>query len=167
MIYYLYMKRFTKNVLHGLSHFCIPSGRDSRQTFCDIYKGFILLALFFIFVCVWRNTLAVVFVRDWLAITEFGCWVICIICELFLLLAFACAVLRRWQDLDIRIPKDDSFQELIKRPRFWQVLASEEGSPEKNQYGQAPADNPVPLIGEEDLKEAVRKKLFVDVDELK
>ena len=159
------MKRFTKNVLYGLAHFCVPSGRDSRQTFCDIYKGFILLALLGVFLCAWRNTLAVMFVRDWLAISEFGCWVICIIFELFLLVAFASAVMRRWQDLDIRIPKDDSFQELIKRPRFWEVLASEEGSREKNQYGDAPADNPVPLISEEDLKEAVRKKLFVDVNE--
>ncbi len=159
------MKRFTKNVLYGLAHFCVPSGRDSRQTFCDIYKGFILLALLGVFLCAWRNTLAVMFVRDWLAISEFGCWVICIIFELFLLVAFASAVMRRWQDLDIRIPKDDSFQELIKRPRFWEVLASEEGSREKNRYGDAPADNPVPLISEEDLKEAVRKKLFVDVNE--
>ena len=159
------MKRFIKNVLHGLSHFCTSNGRDSRQTFCDIYKGFILLALFFIFVCVWRNTLAVMFVRDWLAISEFACWVICGIFELFLLLAFACAVIRRWQDLDIRIPKDNSFGELIKRPRFWEVLASEEGSREKNQYGEAPADNPVPLVSEKDIKEAVRRKLFVGMDD--
>ena len=159
------MKRFTKNVLHGLSHFCIPSGRDSRQTFCDIYKGFILLALFGIFFCAWRNTIAVMFVRDWLAITEFGCWVMCIIFELFLLLAFVCAVLRRWQDLDIRIPREESFKDLIKRPRFWEVLATEEGSRERNQHGPAPDDNPVPLISEADLKEAVRKKLFVGIDE--
>lgn len=159
------MKRFTKNVLHGLSHFCIPSGRDSRQTFCDIYKGFILLALFGVFVCVWRNTLAVMFVRDWLAISELGCWIMCGIFELFLLVAFTCAVMRRWQDLDIRIPKDDSFGELIQRPRFWKVLAREEGSSEKNQYGEAPADNPVPLVDEKDLKEALRKKLFIGLDE--
>ena len=44
------------------------------------------------------------------------------------------------------------------------MLATEEGSRERNQYGDAPKDNPVPLISEEDLKEAVRKKLFVDID---
>ena len=157
--------RFIKNVVHGLTHFGTPSGRDSRQTFCDIYKGFILLALFGIFTCACRNTIAVMFVREWFVISELGCWVICILFELVLLIAFSCAVLRRWQDLDIRIPKDDSFQELIKRPRFWQVLASEEGSTEANQYGEAPADNPVPLISEEDIKRQVRKKLFLDVDE--
>ncbi len=158
------MKRFTKNVLYGLSHFCSPGGRDSRQTFCDIYKGFILLALFGIFACVWRNTLAVMFVRDWLAITEFGCWTVCGVFELLLLLAFTCAVIRRWQDLDIRIPKEESIRQLIQRPRFWEVLATEEGSNQKNQYGEAPADNPAPLISEQDLKKAIRKKLFVHVD---
>ena len=85
--------------------------------------------------------------------------------ELFLLLAFTTATLRRWQDLDIRIPKDDSFGELIKRARFWQVLMSEEGSAEPNQHGPAPTDNPVPLINDKDFKEEVRKKLFVDLDQ--
>lgn len=159
-----YMKRFIKNNLHGLSHFCSPSGRDSRQTFCDIYKGFLLLALFGIFACAWRNTLAMLYLRDILVISEPACWILCILFELFLLLAFAMATLRRWQDLDIRIPQGDSFGELIKRPRFWQILASEEGSCEPNQHGPAPADNPVPLISEKDFKEEVLKKLFVDSD---
>lgn len=158
------MLRFTKNTLHGLFHLT-PGGRDSRQTFCDIYKGFILLALFGIFACTWRNTLAVLYVRDWLLISELGCWILCILFELWLAAAFGCAVMRRWQDLDIRIPKDDSFEELIKRSRFWEVLATEEGSREKNKYGDAPADNPVPIISESDLKKAVRKKLFVDLDQ--
>ena len=158
------MIRFANNLLYGLVHFCSPSGRDSRQTYCDIYRGLIVLALLGICVCVWRNTLAVMYVREWLVISEFACWILVIVFEICLFLAFCCAVMRRWQDLDIRIPKDDSFQELIKRRRFYEVLATEEGSRERNQYGDAPKDNPVPLISEEDLKEAVRKKLFVDID---
>ena len=158
------MMRFIKNNIHGLVYFWSPSGRDSRQTFCDIYKGFILLALFGIFACAWRNTLAMLYLRDIFVISEQACWILCIIYELFLLLAFATATLRRWQDLDIRIPKDDSFGELIKRARFWEVLMSEEGSDEPNEHGPAPADNPAPLISEADFKEEVRKKLFVDLD---
>ena len=158
------MLRFVNNVLYGLLHFYSPSGRDSRQTYCDIYRGFILLALAGICFCVWRNALAVVFVREWLAISESACWVLTILFEMWLLIAFAAAVMRRWQDLDIRIPKGDSFGELIKRPRFYEVLAHEEGSNEKNRYGEAPKDNPAPLVSEEDLKEVVRKKLFVEID---
>lgn len=158
------MARFINNVLYGLFHFYSPSGRDSRQTYCDIYRGFIVLALAGICLCVWRNTIAVMYVRDWLVISEQACWIIVILFELWLGVGFASAVMRRWQDLDIRIPKDDSFQELIQRRRFYEVLAHEEGSRERNQYGPAPKDNPVPLISEEDLKEAVRKKLFVDID---
>ncbi len=158
------MTRFIKNTLHGLLYFWSPGGRDSRQTFCDIYKGFLLLALFGIFACAWRNTLAMLYLRDIFVISEQACWVLCILFELFLLCAFATATLRRWQDLDIRIPRDDSLGELIKRARFWEVLASEEGSAEPNQYGPAPTDNPIPLISEADLKEEVRKKLFVDLE---
>lgn len=158
------MLRFIRNVIHGLVNFGSPSGRDSRQTYCDIYRGLILLAVAGVFLCAWRNTLAVLYVREWLVISETACWVLVILFELWLFLAFASAVMRRWQDLDIRIPKDDSFKELIKRRRFYEVLAHEEGSQEHNQYGDAPKDNPAPLISEEDLKEAVRKKLFVDID---
>ena len=158
------MKRFIKNTLHGLLHFGSLGGRDSRQTFCDICKGFLLLALFGIFACAWRNTLAALYLRDLLVISEEGCWVICILFELFLLCAFATAALRRWQDLDIRIPPNDSLGRLITRARFWQVLTTEEGSTEPNQHGPAPADNPVPLINEQDLKEDILQKLFVDLD---
>lgn len=159
------MKRFTKNVLYGLFHFYSPEGRDSRQTFCDICKGFFLLALFGMFLSTWRNTLAVMSVLDFLAITPYGCWVLCIIFELMLLAGFACATIRRWQDLGIQIPKNDSVTALIQRPRFWEVLLSEEGSREKNEHGEAPEDNPIPLISEHDLKNAIRKKLFSDVDD--
>ena len=158
------MTRFLKNNLHGLINFWNPDGRDSRQTFCDIYKGFLLLALFGIFACVWRNTLVGLYLRDVFVISELTCWILCILFEILLICAFACATLRRWKDLDIRIPKDDSFEELIKRARFWEVLATEEGSREKNQYGDAPEDNPVPLVSEEDMRKEVRKKLFVDMD---
>ncbi len=159
------MSRFIHNVLHGLAYSFSPSGRDSRQTYCDIYRGFIVLALAGICFCVWRNTLAVLYVRRWLVISEGACWILALLFEFWLLIAYASAVMRRWQDLDIRIPKEDSFKELIKRRRFYEVLATEEGSREKNQYGDAPEDNPVPLISEEDLKEAIRKKLFVDIDD--
>ena len=158
------MMHFIKNNLHALLHFCSPAGRDSRQAFCDIYKGSILLALFGIFICVWRNTIAMLYVREWLIISETACWVLLILFELIVLLSFICASVRRWQDLDIRIPAEESLYDLIKRPRFWEVLATEEGSNEKNKYGEAPAENPVPVIGEEDFKRDVHKKLFVDLD---
>lgn len=160
------MIRFIKNNIYALTHFCVWSGRDSRQAFCDIYKGFILLALLGVFLCAWRNTITVLYIREYLVISEMACWVLTIFFELFLLLAFICAVIRRWQDLDIKIPKNESVAELIQRPRFWQVLSTAEGSHEKNQYGPAPKENPVPLISEEDLKESVSKQLFVDMSDL-
>ncbi len=158
------MKRFVCNVVYGLLHFWTTSGRDSRQTYCDIYRGFIVLALAGICFCMWRNTLAVMFVRQWLVISEGACWVITALFEIWLLAAYAAAVMRRWQDLDIQIPKGDSFKDLIQRPRFYEVLAHEEGSCEKNKFGPAPKDNPVPLISEDDLKKVISKKLFVDLD---
>lgn len=160
------MIRFIKNNLFALFHFCSPSGRDSRQRFCDIYKGTILLALLGIFLCVWRNTIAVLYVRDWLVISEAACWILLAIFEAFILLSFICASVRRWQDLDIRIPANESIWGMIKEPRFWQVLASAEGSAEPNQHGPAPKENPVPLISKEDLKEDSSKQLFVNLDEL-
>lgn len=158
------MTRFIKNVLYGLVHFYSPAGRDSRQTYCDIYRGLIVLGLAGICFCVWRNTLAVMFVRQWLVISEGACWALTILFELWLLVAYAAAAVRRWQDLDIRIPPEESVRSLITRSRFYEVLAHEEGSRERNQYGEAPKENPVPLVSEKDLKEAVRKKLFADTD---
>ncbi len=159
------MIRFIKNNLHALTHFCALSGRTSRQAFCDICKGFILLALSGVFLCAWRNTLAVLYVREFLVISEWACWILTILFELILVAAFVCATIRRWQDLDIRIPKNESVKQLVQRPRFWQVLSSVEGSNDANQYGPAPKDNPVPLISEEDLKEDVAKQLFVDISD--
>ena len=160
------MLRFIKNNLYALTHFCVWSGRDSRQAFCDIYKGFILLALAGIFLCTWRNTLAVLYIREYLVISETACWILTILLECFLGLAFICASIRRWQDLDIKIPKNESLAALIQRPRFWQVLSTVEGSNDPNTYGPAPKENPVPLISEEDLKESVSKQLFVDISDL-
>lgn len=160
------MIRFIKNNLFALFHFCSPSGRDSRQRFCDIYKGSILLALLGVFLCVWRNTIAVLYVRDWLVISESACWVLLAIFEVFILLSFICASVRRWQDLDIRIPANESLLDIVKQPRFWQVLASAEGSAEPNQHGPAPKENPVALVSKEDLKEEPTKHLFVDLDGL-
>ena len=160
------MLRFIKNNIYALVHFCSWSGRDSRQTFCDIYKGFIVLALLGVFLCAWRNTLTVLYIREYLVISEAACWILTILFELFLVAAFVCATIRRWQDLDIRIPKNESVKELIQRPRFWQVLSTAEGSNDPNQYGPAPKDNPVPLLSEEDLRQSVTKELFVDVDGL-
>lgn len=162
---YIYlMGHFIKSNFHALLYGFSSSGRDSRRTFCDICEGFILLALAGIFLCAWRNTLAILLIRDWLVISEEACWVLCFLFEAFLIVAFINAVIRRWQDLDIRIPKEESVRDLVQRARFWEVLTREEGSSEKNQYGPAPADNPAPLVNEEDLKAALRKKLFVDVD---
>lgn len=158
------MIRFIKNNIYALLHFCSPSGRDSRQTFCDIYKGTILLALVGVFICVWRNTLALLYLRDWLVISDTAYWILLIIFELFVLLSFTCATVRRWQDLDIRVPADETLWGVIKQPRFWQVLASAEGSTEKNQYGPAPADNPKSLLSEEDVPKEIHKKLFTDID---
>lgn len=158
------MIRFIKNNIYALLHFCSPSGRDSRQTFCDIYKGSIILALAGVFVGVWRNTLALLYLRDWLVISDTACWILVVIFELVVLLSFVCATVRRWQDLDIRIPANESLSDLIRRPRFWAVLATAEGSTEKNQYGPAPADNPKSLLAEGELPQDVHKKLFVDMD---
>ena len=158
------MLRFIKNVLYGLLHFGSFSGRDSRQTYCDIYRGFIVLALAGICFCMWRNTLAVMYVREWLVISEKACWVVTILFELWLLMGFCAAVVRRWQDLDINIPQGDSFSELIKRPRFYEVLANEEGSRERNKHGDAPDDNPTPVICEDDFKKLLSNQLFVDTD---
>ena len=157
------MIHFIKNNVYALSHFCSPGGRDSRQTFCDVYKGCILLALLGIFVCTWRNTLAMLYLRDWLVISETACWVILAIYEVIILLTFVCATVRRWQDLDIRIPANESLRELLQRPRFWQVLATAEGSTHANQHGPAPKDNPEPLLSQEDLREDIKKQLFADV----
>ena len=154
------MLRFIKNVLYGLLFFCVLRGRDSRQTFCDIFKGFLLLALLGVVACFLRNSLAIMSVRNFFAINDLGCWVLCIFFEMFLLTGFACATVRRWQDLGIDIPKDDSVMDLIQRPVFWEILSGEDGSREKNQHGEAPEDNPIPLISEQDLKNAIRKKLF-------
>ena len=156
------MIQFIKNVLYGLFHFYSPFGRDSRQTFCDIVKGFVLLSLFGIFVCTWRSTLAAMSILDWFALNEQSCWLLCILFELVLLSGFVCSTVRRWQDLGIRIPKNDSLWELIHRARFWEVLSSEEGSREKNEYGDAPEENPVPLVNEYDLKNAITRRLFCD-----
>lgn len=158
------MGHFVKNNIYALLHFCSPAGRDSRQMFCDIYKGSILLALAGVFICVWRNTIALLYVRDWLVISDTACWILLAIFEAIVCLSFVCATVRRWQDLDIRIPANESLRELIQRPRFWAVLASAEGSTEKNQYGPAPADNPKSLLAEGELPQDIHKKLFVDMD---
>ena len=104
------------------------------------------------------------FTRDWLVISDTACWILLAIFELVVCLSFVCATVRRWQDLDIRIPANESLRELIQRPRFWAVLASAEGSTEKNQYGPAPADNPKSLLAEGELSQDIHKKLFVDMD---
>ncbi len=165
------MKRFIKNNLYGLSRFHSSSGRDSRQTFCDITKGFIFLAVVAFLLCFLRNTPFLKGILDFFVLSGFACVVLCILFELFLLVSFACAATRRWQDLDIRIPQEEDVRELICRRRFWEVLLQEEGSRETNQYGPAPKDNPVSLVSEEDMREVVRKKLFVeftkDVEDLK
>ena len=122
------MMRFLKNNFYALVHFCIPSGRDSRQRFCDVYKGILVLALFGVFVGVWRNTLALLYIREYLVLSENAWWVMVVLFELFLLLAFICASVRRWQDLDIHIPANESVLALVSQPRFWQVLANAEGS---------------------------------------
>ena len=158
------MKRFIKNVLYGLLHFCSSSGRDSRQTYCDIYRGFLLLVVLGTVCMLWADGPVRKFVQEWLLLSNMACWCIFIVFLGVLLLAYVNAVLRRWQDLDIRIPKGDSFDELIKRARFYEVLAQEEGSHEKNQYGPAPKENPLPLISEEDMRKLVRKRLFADLD---
>lgn len=165
MLYFFRMTRFIKNNIYALLHFCSPSGRDSRQTFCDVYKGSIVLALAGVFICVWRNTIAMLFVRDWLVISELAYWVILVVFELIILLSFTCATIRRWQDLDIRIPNGESLSALISRPHFWAVLASAEGSTETNQYGPAPADNPKCLLEEGDVPaQEVHKQLFAGID---
>ena len=164
------MGHFIYNNLYALSHFLSPAGRDSRQRFCDVYKGFLVLALLGVFLCVWRNTIAVLYVREWLVISEMACWILVGLFELFLLLGFVCATVRRWQDLDIRIPAGVSCRNLIQNSNFWQILATEEGSNQDNQYGPAPKENPVPLISDQDIKEDVVKKILtdnIDFEELK
>lgn len=159
------MIKFIKNNLYALFHCLSPAGRDSRRTFCDVYKGHFLLALLGVFVCVWRNTIALLYVRDWLALSEAACWTLLAIFEGIVLLSFICASVRRWQDLDIRIPANESVRELIQKPRFWAVLANTEGSTEPNQHGPAPADNPAALITDAEMpKDEVHKQLFVDLD---
>ncbi len=96
-------------------------------------------------------------------LSEPACWIVAGMWIVWLFAAYCCAVLRRWQDLDIRIPKGESFRNLLTRPRFYEVLSQEEGSCEANQYGPAPKENPPALINEEDLKATIRKKLFVDL----
>ncbi len=157
------MLRFIKNNLHALLHFCSPSGRDSRQAFCDIYKGSILLALIGVFICMWRNTLAILYLREWLVLSDVACWIVVIVFELLIVLSFVCATIRRWQDLDIRMPHNESVRALIVRPRFWEVLATMEGSVEANHYGPAPKDNPTPLLDATDIREDVEKQLFVNL----
>lgn len=158
------MIHFIKNNLHALIHFGSPSGRDSRQAFCDIYKGSILLALLGVFVCMWRNTITLLYVRNLLILSESACWMLLGVFELIILLSFICATMRRWQDLDIRIPQHESLRELVARPRFWQVLTTVEGSTQTNQHGPAPKENPKPLLDSTDLQEIVKKKLFTDDD---
>lgn len=160
------MIHFIKNNIYALCHFCSPDGRDSRRTFCDVYKGSILLALVGVFMGVWRNTIAVLYLRDWLVISETACWVLVAIFELLILLSFICATVRRWQDLDIRIPPHESVYGLIQRPRFWSVLSTVEGSTEENRYGPAPADNPKSLISDSELAtaEELQKELFVNLE---
>ena len=165
------MIRFVKNVGYGLFHFCVLSGRDSRQTFCDIYKGLLLLAFLGVFVALWRNTLAILYLRDFFAISDTAYWILLALFEVFLLVAFLSAVVRRWQDLDIRIPKDQSVMDLISHPRFWQVLVHEEGSLQRNLHGESPKDTPVPIISDRDLPDMARpveKSIELqDVEELK
>lgn len=150
--------------MYGITHCLTTDGRDSRCTYRDIYRGFFVLALAGVCICLWRNKLAVMFVRDWLAISDTACWVLCGLFELVLILAFACAAARRWHDLDIKIPSGESISSLVMNPRFWQVLAQEEGGQEKNQYGPAPAENPAPLLDAGEVQESVRRKLFAEVD---
>ena len=168
--YSIFMGHFICNNLYALSHFLSPAGRDSRQRFCDVYKGFLVLALLGIFLCVWRNTIAVLYLREWLVISEIACWVLVGLFELCLLIGFTCATVRRWQDLDIRIPAEVSCRELIQKSRFWHILSTEEGSNQSNQYGPAPKENPAPLISDKDIKEDVVKKILtdgIDFEELK
>lgn len=162
------MIHFIKNNIYALFHFCSPSGRDSRQTFCDVYKGSLLLALLGVFIGVWRNTISMLYVREWLVLSETACWVLLAIFELVVLLSFISATVRRWQDLDIRIPPHESVRELVMRSRFWVILATIEGSSEENHYGPAPADTPKCLITEGELStaEELQKQLFVDLAEI-
>lgn len=158
------MIHFIKNNIYALFHFLSPSGRDSRQTFCDVYKGSILLVFVGIFVAVWRNTLSVLYLREWLALSETAWWIMLAIFEVVVLLSFICATVRRWQDLDIRMPANESVRELIQRARFWKVLSTVEGSTETNKHGPAPADNPKSLLTEGELpQEELQKQLFVDL----
>ena len=157
------MKHFIKNFLYGLFHALSTNGRDSRQAYCDIFRGTILFIVLTVILISWRTGPVYIFLQEWLMLSEPMCWVVSILWILWLFAAYCCAVMRRWQDLDIRIPKGESFSNLLTRYRFYEVLATEEGACEPNQYGPAPKENPPSLINEEDLKEAVRKKLFVDL----
>ena len=110
------------------------------------------------------------YVRDWLVISEAACWVLLGLYELVLCLGFICATVRRWQDLDIRIPQGNSWTDIVKKTRFWEILATEEGSNQPNQYGPAPEENPAPLVSAGEVKEDVVKQIFsdgIDFEELK
>ncbi len=157
------MLHMTKNVCYGLCHCVSSNGRDSRRTYCDIAKGVSILIIFSgIFMC-WKEGPVWRFLTQWLLLSNTLCWILFAVWMILLVLTYVCSVMRRWQDLDIRIPKGESFANLLKRPRFYEVLATEEGSHEANHYGPAPAENPLPLISEKDLREAICKKLFVDL----
>ena len=160
------MFRFIKNNLYGITHCLSTDGRDSRRTYCDIRSGLMMLVLAGVCFCIWRNALGVMFLREFLAISDTACWVLCGMFGLWLIVTFACAAARRWHDLDIKIPRGESVWSLIPRLRFWQVLSHEEGGQEKNQYGPAPADNPAPLVDSKDVQEAIRSKLFAELDDI-
>ncbi len=162
------MMRFIKNTCYGFLHFAAPGGRDSRQTFCDICRACTLLALADLMCWLWRDTVLIADLLDWLVISPKTGGILCLFFALYLFLVFMSAVMRRWQDLDIRLPKGETFRQLLHRSKFWEILVSAEGSREPNQFGDAPADTPPSLLSEKDMKEAIRKELFLDdIEELK
>ena len=157
------MLRFCRNLLHALLYSFSTDGRTSRQAFCDVSKGIGFLAVAAFLICVWRNTVAVMYVRDWLIISEVACWCLLILFEGFLISAMLTTAIRRWQDLDIIMPKDQTMVDLFKKGRFWEIISTTDGSNETNRFGPAPKENPVPPISEADMKESIRKQLFVDI----
>ena len=104
------MIHFIKNNIYALFHFLSPSGRDSRQTFCDVYKGSILLAFLGVFVAVWRNTLSVLYLREWLALSETAWWMMLAIFEVGVILSFICATVGGWNDVYILNPASELLQ---------------------------------------------------------
>lgn len=159
------MKRFSKNLLYGFFHAFSTNGRDSRQTYCDISKALLVLGLISLVLMLWSTGPVYTLLKEWLLLSQTVCRILLGVWLLFLGVTLMCAIMRRWQDLDIRIPPGDSFFNLLMRPRFYEVLSTEEGSRETNKYGPAPKDNPIPIIDEADFKKAIRKKLFVDLYE--